>query len=244
MSGPVEVPSTMQGGCCVARPEGVLDSRTYRELRDALIKLAVEQPDALVVDLHDLRISSQSALTVFSSVWMRVSEWPGVPILLVTEDEHVRSQLRGTISRYVPDYPTVAAALAKSGLPPARRRAVLELAADPDSSHMARLFVWETCERWELYDLTTDALAVVNELVDNVNAHTHSGGCQVRLELRRRMLTIAVCDESPAPAVLRERIGFEPWGNGLRIVAGLSRHWGCTPHLNDGKVVWAVLGQP
>jgi hypothetical protein len=238
--GPVEVLTATRSGSCVVRPVGVLDSSTYRGLRDTLVKLTVEQPDALVVDLSELRIGSETALTVFSSVWMQVSEWPGVPVLLVTGDQAVQSLLSGAISRYTPHFATVADALAAAGRPPVRRLAALDIEAGPAGCRITRLFVRRTCQKWDLTSQVSAAIAVTNELVDN--AMVHAGpSCQIRLELRGRMLTIAVRDDSSQRAVLRERVGFEERGNGLRIVAGLARTWGCAPHLSGGKVVWAII---
>ncbi|ONI76437.1 hypothetical protein ALI144C_36255 [Actinosynnema sp. ALI-1.44] len=236
----MEVLTSSQIGSCVVRPLGVLDSTTYRTLRDALVKLAVEEPDALVVDLDELDIAQESVLTVFSSVWMRVSEWPGVPILLAGGRPHQQPLLAGAIVRYTPRYPTVAAALAAVGSPPPRRRAVLELDAGATDSRVARAFTDQVCREWHLSDYRMEAMAVANELVDNVTDHAGTG-CRLRLELRDRMLTVAVRDGSPRKAAVRERLGGDWMGNGLRIVAGIAYTWGCTPDLDGGKVVWAVV---
>ncbi|MFL6140629.1 MAG: ATP-binding protein [Labedaea sp.] len=230
----------IRSGCCVLRLTGVLDGTTYRWLRDLLVKLAVEQPVAVIVDLDDLRVEQETSLTVFSSVWMQVNQWPGVPILLVASAGSQRARLGGAISRFTPCYAAVGDAVIAAGQPPARRRATLELEAATTSSRVARAFVRETCQEWGVSAHASDAEAVAIELVDNVSVHAGTTS-RIRLELRNKLLTIAVRDGSPRPAVLRERIGTEHWGNGLRIIAELSRAWGCSPELNGGKVVWAVL---
>jgi anti-anti-sigma regulatory factor len=235
----IDARTELRAGCCVVRPTGVLDGTTYRWLRDLLVKLAVEQPVAVVVDLDELRVEHETALTVFSSAWMRVSQWPGVPILLVATAGAQRALLSGAISRYTPTYATVGEALIAAGRPPRHRRASLDLEATPTSSRVARAFVRETCHDWGLAGCVSDAEVVATELVDNVTRHAGTGS-RIRLELRNTLLTIAVRG-SPRSAVLRERTGTVRWGNGLRIVAGLSRAWGCSPHLTGGKVVWAVL---
>ncbi|ALG15012.1 hypothetical protein AOZ06_23855 [Kibdelosporangium phytohabitans] len=232
--------TSSHSGALVVRPVGVLDSTTYRSLRDTLVKLAVDQPSALIVDLGELRIAQQSVLTVFSSVWMQVSEWPGVPILLVVADPSRRRLLHSAVNLYVACYASVDAALAAVGHPPPCRRATLDLDTTPSGSRVARAFVRETCERWDLSGHTREAVALTNELVDNVIQHAGTD-CQVRLELRSRMLTVAVRDGNPHRAELRERLGAEPWGNGLRIVAEIAHTWGCAPHMGGGKVVWAVV---
>ena len=236
----LEVRAQPQDGCILARPVGVLDASTYRQLRDALVKLAVEEPAAVVVDLAGLRIDSEIALTVFGSAWLRVSEWPGVPILLVPGDPDQQALSNGVISRYVPNYPTVAQAVAAAGRPPRRRRTNLDLDGTATSARMARSFVRETCADWKVPGLVADAMLVATELVENVALHAGTRAL-LRLELHRRMLTVGVRDGSPRPAVIHERVGNDRTGNGLRIIADLAHAWGCSPHLDGGKIVWAVL---
>jgi hypothetical protein len=236
----IDVATETRSGCRLVRPVGVLDATTYRWLRDLLVKLAVEQPEAVVVDVDELRIGHETALTAFSSAWMRISTWPAVPILLVATRAAQRALLAGAISRYVPHYSTVDDALAAAGGPPARRRANLDLAAGPASSRVARVFAREICAEWGLSPCASGAEVVATELVDNVAKHAGTGS-DIRLELRKKLLTVAVRDGDPRPAVLRERVGADRRGNGLRVVAGLARAWGCSPHLYGGKVVWAAL---
>lgn len=237
----LDVRTTTRDDCFLARPVGTLDGTTYRWLRDQLVKLAMEEPKALIVDLVELHIDRETMLTAFSAAWMRVSTWPGVPILLVAGTEPQRSLLRGAISRHTPCYATVAEALAAADNPPPWRRASVALEATPTSNRVARAFVRHTCQQWNVGVATTiDAVVVATELMDNVALHAGTGS-EIRLEMRDRWLTVAVRDGSPHPAVLRERLGGDQRGNGLRIVAGLARTWGCSPRLGGGKVVWAVL---
>jgi anti-sigma regulatory factor (Ser/Thr protein kinase) len=224
----------------VVRPTGILDGTTYRWLRDLLMKLAVEQPEAVIVDLDELRVDHETSLTVFSSAWMQVGQWPGVPILLVATAGAQRALLHGAISRYTPYYATITGALGAARRPPLRRRASLDLAATPASSRVARAFVRETCQSWGISAQVSGAKAVATELVDNVTMHAGTES-RILLELRNRLLTISVRDGSPRPAVLRERIGDVRRGNGLRIVADLAQAWGCAPNLAGGKVVWVAL---
>jgi anti-sigma regulatory factor (Ser/Thr protein kinase) len=229
-------------GCSVLRAVGVLDVMTYRPLRDALVKLAVEQPKAVVVDLTDLDIGRESALTVFASAWMRVSDWPGVPILLAAGTERHRAVLPGAVSRYVPHYPTVLDAVAAAASPPRVSRTTLDLEATDVAGRLARVFARDTCDAWGLPHLTPDVVAIATELVENVVRHAHTPA-QLRLELRPRALTVAVRDDSPRAAVLRERRPGEYAGNGLRLVSHVAAVWGCTPHRSGGKVVWANLAR-
>jgi anti-anti-sigma regulatory factor len=226
-------------GCSVVHAAGTLDATTYRQLRDTLVKLAVEQPTAVIVDIADLGIGSETALTVFVSAWMRVSDWPAVPILLAVGPRR-RPALRGAINRYIPHYPTVAEALTATDHPPRVRRAVLDLEVVSVASRQARAFVRDTCHDWGLSHRAPDAATVATELVDNVILHALAPA-QLRLELRARTLTVAVRDGSPHPAIFHERTPGDHGGNGIRIVNDLTKVWGCTPDLDGGKVVWGNL---
>ncbi|WP_328452846.1 MULTISPECIES: hypothetical protein [unclassified Amycolatopsis] len=64
---------------------------------------------------------------------------------------------------------------------------------------------------------------------------------EILLELRPAMLTVAVADDSPRPAVLMGRAGSNSPALGLRIVADAARVWGSSSRWSGGKIVWAVL---
>src|SRR6516165_5381906 len=87
--------------------DGVLDSSTYRNMRDGVIKAALDEPRAVIVDVNRLSVPSASAWTVFTSARWHVSTWPDVPILLVCAQPQVRRAITaGGVTRYVPVYPT------------------------------------------------------------------------------------------------------------------------------------------
>jgi anti-anti-sigma factor len=228
-------------GCTVAGLGGRLDAQTYGTLRDRLIKLAIEQPRALLVQADGLEVSSTSALTVFSAVWMRINQWPAVPMALVAVDERQRRLIRYSgVQRYVPTYSSLTDALGAVEEPPQRRRHTAVFPAVAASSHAARAFVRDTCVAWNVVSRLEDALGVASELVEN--AITHGGtDLELRLELRAGHLTVAVRDGNPRPAVLRQGAQGGLSGYGLQVIAALSKAWGCSPAPHGGKVVWAVL---
>jgi hypothetical protein len=228
-----------QSGVTVAHPVGVLDAGTYPEFRDTLLRYAAEQPDALIVDVDHLDMPAAHALTVFSLVSFRVADWPGVPVLVVARDELRRSVLAAW---RVGVYASLVTALTAVVRPPARPRAEIELAASPLSTRRARYFVRMNCYRWNLACVATDAMTVVTAFVENTLLHTDSGAL-LRMELRHGTLAIAVSDDDPAPAVLRERSAGGVPPSGLLLVSGVTRTWGCTPAMT-GKAVWAVLPVP
>ncbi len=230
--------------CLVATPIGVLDALSYRDFRDTMIKFAVEAPRVVIVVIDQLDVPLSSALTAFTSAALHVSDWPGVPIVIVTDRTDQVLVLDGTrISRFVSVFPDVAAAVAAARQPPRCRRVTLELGHDLLSARRARLFVRSTCHRWRIAELSGDAEQIATELVENSVLHAQSRP-ELRLELRRGLLTVAVSDDSPHEAVLVERLSSMERGIGLRIVAKRAKAWGCSPRFGGGKVVWAVLSKP
>ncbi|KAA9153896.1 hypothetical protein FPZ12_033480 [Amycolatopsis acidicola] len=243
MSGRQHITSahTTVSQCFVVTVAGVLDTVSYRELRDTLIKLAVEEPRALVVDIDSLEVGNSAALSVFSAASLRISEWPNLPLLLVATNPVRRGELdASTVRRFVRVYDSATSAIAALDEAPPRRRSVMRYPPVAASSHLARKFVRTTTEQWHIGHLAQDAACIASELVENAFRHADTE-FEVRLELRRGLLTVAVRDGVTTPAVLRQRADGLPDGYGLHIVADLSRSWGCMPDVRGGKVVWAVL---
>lgn len=232
---------TSRDGCTVVRVRGRLTLTTYGSLRDTLLKLAMDQPRAVIADICGLSIGTASALSVFTSVWMQVGDWPGVPIALVADTDRQGWLLAAsTVRRYLPVHDSVDAAVDNVDQPPLRRRAHLDLPASGTSSADARQYVMNTCARWDVPEVTAGAVSVATELVENSVQHAGTP-LRLRLELRAGLLTVAVSDGSRAPAVQREPGATGRSYNGLHIVATIARVWGCAPEMGGGKVVWAVL---
>src|SRR4029079_13659817 len=109
--------SKVGGGSAAVRPiilltpDGVLDATTYLYLRDNIIKAALDDPRAVVVDVSGLLVPRESALAVFTSARWHVERWPEVPILLACDRNSGRDALaRNGITRYVPVYPSIESA--------------------------------------------------------------------------------------------------------------------------------------
>jgi hypothetical protein len=224
--------------------EGVLDATTYGCLRNAIVKAALDEPPAVIVDINGLDVPSASALSVFTSARWHVSTWPDVPILLVCQDTARSSAIRARgVARYVPVYPTREAALAAIDhvARTARRRAHARLPAAENSAALARILIREWLSTWAHDSLTPVACTVATIFIENVLAHTDSAPVLI-LEHQGDTLTIAVEDGSHRPAVRHEDAehGAEIV-SGLAIVAALSRAWGSIP-IASGKTVWAVVG--
>ncbi|MDT5205625.1 MAG: hypothetical protein QOD34_2261, partial [Mycobacterium sp.] len=54
--------------CTVVRLSGVLNARTYPQVRDSVIKVAVDEATAVIVDINDLEVRDDHSWAVFTSV--------------------------------------------------------------------------------------------------------------------------------------------------------------------------------
>jgi anti-anti-sigma regulatory factor len=229
-------------GSVVLRLTGVLNARTYQQVRDVVIKAVVNTDTAVIVDIDHLDVHGESAWTVFTNARWLVQQWPEVPIALVCPNSAVRQRLADlSVARYVPVYPDVAAAAAaiRDGTYRYLHRARERFEPRPSSVSSALLFVHEHLVAWSMDDKIPVASTVVNVFAENALSHT-TDGFDVRLEGTDDEVLIAVSDCSRAPAARRER----PRGSslaGLDIVSGLCRRWGNTP-TPTGKTVWARIG--
>lgn len=112
ISPPIRVEGERRGEVSALTVSGVLDSATYRGLRDAIIKAALDEPRAVIVDVNKLSVPSASAWAVFTSARWHVSTWPDVPVLLVCGNQWSRRTIAAAgVTRYVPVYPSYEAAL-------------------------------------------------------------------------------------------------------------------------------------
>jgi hypothetical protein len=235
--------SDTAGTACLLTAEGVLDSSTYLRLRDAIVKAALDQPQAVLVDVNGLDVPAPSAWAVFTSARWLVDTWPAVPIHLVCGDAGRRAVIaRNGVTRYVRVHPTSEDAL--SALSDTQRvvlRARTALPAALASLRTAREFVAQRLAEWCYEDLVPVATVVANVFVENVLQHTPDGMTLV-LETDGKMISISVQDGSSTPAARHEdplRGGERV--SGLAIVASVSHAWGST-HTPSGKTVWAVIG--
>jgi hypothetical protein len=242
---PIAVSSRAWGNSQVLHVGGVLDGSTYRELRDAVIKTALDEPRAVIIDVTDLEVSAESAWCVFTSARWHVSVWPDVPLILVCGHAGGRGAIRRNgITRYIPLYSTVEsahAAVRTDDLEPQRRRAQAQLPAVHSSLRRARQLAAEWLTNWSRREFIPVAAIVVDVLVENVLEHTLSAP-RLIVESRGDAVTVAVADDSRIPAARHEdphRGGDTV--SGLAVVAALARAWGSTP-TSTGKTVWAVIG--
>lgn len=173
----VRIATQSQQDVPILLADGVLDSFTYRSVRDAVIKAALEEPPAVIVDVDGLSAPSTSAWTVFTSARWHVSIWPDVPILLICEQLHMRREIiRSGVARYVPVYPTRESALAtvRGRSLQVRRRARTELPRSRVSIGFARAAVTDWLTKWGSRERVPVAATVATVFVENVLDHTES----------------------------------------------------------------------
>ena len=90
----LHVRQAARDGAIVLLADGVLDSTTYLQLRDTIIKAALDEPVAVVVNISALRVPASSAYAVLTSARWQVSRWPDVPVLVVCGHAPGRDALR------------------------------------------------------------------------------------------------------------------------------------------------------
>lgn len=240
----VVIATDRRGDAAILRADGVLDSSTYRGLRDCVIKAALDEPNAVIVDVNRLKVPGPSAWSVFTSARWHVNIWPDVPILLVSADIRDRRAIaRCGVARYVPVHPTCEAALrAVSGFAVhSRRRGRAELPRGRVGIRLARALIDEWLTAWSRDGLIPVASTVATVFVENVLEHTESAPVLIA-ESYGGCVTVAVEDCSQQPAIRHEDTGCgADLVSGLSIVSVLCRAWGSTP-TPSGKTVWAVVG--
>ncbi|WP_410675910.1 ATP-binding protein [Amycolatopsis sp. cmx-4-68] len=236
----VQMELTRRARSAVLVLTGTLDLRSHAAVRDGLLKAATEAPDGLIADVTGLAFAHDAQLSVFALVAMRLGDWPGIPLALVTrQPDRQATLLRLPIARYARVHRDAAEA-ERWFSEPVRRRAVRDFPRAETTPALARAFVTDVCRAWGIPELIDGALVLVTEMVENTLQHTRSRP-EVRIDLRQGICTIAVADDDPRPAELHERQTTTEPGLGLKLVAQFARAWGCSRSWAGGKVVWATL---
>ncbi|WP_221321037.1 STAS domain-containing protein [Actinoplanes sp. L3-i22] len=238
----------MQGICCtvdqvgtrtVVRIDGELSVAAVPQLRATLLKCLVARPDAVIVELAELRVREPVALSVFAAVARQAAMWPGTPLLLSGPSAEVARWFAAERSGQVSILPTTAAAL---DLMPGRQMPWLADSLLPVSgaaAHARRLAA-RACARWNLPELADPARIVAGELVTNAVVHAQTM-IDLRFSLGRRYLLVAVRDGSYEVPRTRDGSVLDPAApRGLFLVERFAKRWGTVP-ADGGKVVWANL---
>jgi anti-anti-sigma regulatory factor/anti-sigma regulatory factor (Ser/Thr protein kinase) len=220
---------------------GRLDLATAAQVRAALHKALAEQPQAIVLDLAELTVVEDVALTAFTAFSRAAAAWPGCPVLLCAPRPAVVADLaRMAVSRAMPVYLDRASATiaAKEGATP--RRFAARLGHAPSAARVARDIVAQACETWQLRDAFEDAQLIVTELVSNAVRHA-KGDLRLLILLRDRHLHLSIADASAdQPRRMLPDPDTGEGGRGLLLIDAVAAAWGSSP-TPDGKVVWATL---
>lgn len=229
----------------LVRVSGTLALSNAWRLRAGALKCLAAQPAAITLDVADLVLRDEVAVTMFATVARHAAAWPSVPVLLCGASAPLRRALGRT---RVDGQVLVCGSLAEAAGYARNRRLPGQvrhrLPSVPASVTVARHVVVESCDRWRLPDLAGLGGLIATELVGN--AVCHAGGDELELILSNgvRYLHVAVRDGSH---LRPRRVGTagetEPGGRGLLLVDALATHWGYT-RTHDGKVTWASLALP
>ncbi|MEO6318536.1 MAG: ATP-binding protein [Acidimicrobiales bacterium] len=116
----------------------------------------------------------------------------------------------------------------------------MPLAANTDSPGLARQFVAERLERWELRHLIPEAVLMTSELASNAVKHVGQP-FTVEVDNLGDGVRVTVADPSPEPPTPRQTSVDEIGGRGLNIVEAMATSTGVTLHGDSGKAVWFEL---
>jgi anti-anti-sigma regulatory factor len=220
----------------VVRLAGVLDADAAQRVQSALLAVLAEQPEAVVVDVSDLRLADPAAGGILREVAQDNADWPGAHIVLCARRDPELWHSTG-----LPVWPDLGDALAELGAPETDQR--LRLAMEPfmGTARRARELVTEACVRWDCPELAGAGCIVVTEMVNNVITHARTE-MVVLLGHHGDTMSVAVRDHSATVPRFHGRPASPTsyGGRGLLLIDSVSNRWGHFG-LADGKVVWAVV---
>jgi hypothetical protein len=238
----LQITHSAVGDACVLNVRGVLAHRTFLPLRDAIVKAALDEPAAVVVEITGLRVRDEPALSVFTSARWQVSEWPDIPIGLVcTRDHRLKALRHNAITRYVPAYASLQAAVADLAADASRRyrrRVRAELPALQSSTARSRQLASQWLTAWGRTDFITAVSVVATELVEMALRET-GGPIALRLETDGSTMRVAL-QFSRSAKVVPQASRVDAISE-LDLIAANCRVWGS--HIGAaGETVWVVLG--
>ncbi|MEP7192656.1 MAG: ATP-binding protein [Actinomycetota bacterium] len=260
---PSDHPARSNGGPAT-RPRASVSKRAIRQvtvlgvagpLRDVVedldraiqVALADEEARGVVCDLAALLEGAEPVepvvVEVLASAGRHVRDWPGIPVGVSCPDSRVGDALRahplgGHLIVADSLFSAVSAVLAT----PALSTETLRLAPHPTAPRAARDFVTRTLLGWQLDGFAPSASLVASELVTR-SSMTASTAIDLSVVWNVDALRLTVRDRGPYRPDQRHS-GPDVHGQGLTLVAGLSRAFGVLPTADGGNLAWAVLDAP
>lgn len=219
---------------------GVLRLDTVPRLREAVLKVLTDSPEAIVLDLGGVdAVEDELSLLMFATLGRLAADRAESAVVLAVPSLRLRVALHRAAPLLVQVFATRAEAWLTAEQGVSRRRVSEALPPTPLAPRFARRLVAAMCARWQVDDeLCERAQLVVSELVTNAVQHA---GIELTITIRRHVLRVEVCDDNNVPFHPRKESSPDaPGGDGLRLVTLLASHWGSRP-TPRGKVIWADL---
>src|ERR1700733_7846301 len=154
---------------------GVLNASNSGALRESISKATLQKPTAVIVNISELKVPTESAWSAFISAHLQLGLQAKVPIVLVSTHRTTREAVtRSEVTRFMPVYSTEKGALKGLGRLTRQtiQRAGAELPANLSSLRESRRLVRQWLTEWKQPGLIPVALVVVNVFVENVLEHT------------------------------------------------------------------------
>ena len=236
----MEVRRQRRGGALVVAFDGVLSSETSHLVRGELSAALDDDAATVVLDVSAVDGVDVVGTAVLVDAARRASSGPGTRLVVAGPTGRLAEALRrARVGELVPFAPDVASALAHAAADPEWLREVADLPRDVSAASRARQVVRDACVRWRVRELSEDATLLASELVTNAVRHAGSAP-QLRVELDREQLVVAVSDGDPTPPRAARPDPEASGGRGLRLVDHVASAWGVHPHAG-GKTVWCSL---
>ncbi len=218
---------------------GTLRCDTTPRLREAVLRVLADRPDAIVLDLAGLDDVEDVSVGVFPALGRTVAAAADGELILAAAGPVTRHVLRKAAPLFVRVFDTCGQAMEAAARAPARRRVTRQLPADAHAGRTARRVLDEVCTRWRLTGLREAALVIATELVTNAVDHVGTP-IELCVTVRHRVLRIEVSDHSDVLPIPLDLSPGAIQGHGLRLVDSLATHWGAM-NTAWGKTVWAEL---
>lgn len=217
---------------------GQLRLETTPRLREVVLEVLAERPDAIVLDLADLDDVAELSVPVFSALGTAVAA-ADADLILAAMGPRPREALLRAEPLFLRMFDTCAQAMNAAVRTPARRRVARQLPADPHAGRTARRVIDEVCTRWGLGGLRDAAQMIVTELATNAVEYV-GPPVELCITVRRRVLRIEMSDSSTVLPARRDPLSGAVRGHGLWLIDSLASRWGATAS-KWGKTVWVDL---